>query len=301
MNGKAPGPLPPTLKISVLGLGLMGLPVAGRLQQSGFDVAGWNRGEARADEGRRQGLRVCRGLAEAVSRADLLVLTLSDFEAIEDTLFCPGSPNLAGKQILQMGTIAPGESRILADRSAEQGAGYIEAPVLGSVPEARSGTLIMMAGGEADDFEALKPVLSVLSAAPVLVGPAGAGAALKLAMNQLIASLTVGFATSLGLVQAEGLSVELFMELLRKSALYAPTFDKKLSKMLSHDYANPNFPLKHLIKDVELFRRAAPGHGIDPRGLSAILEILEQGRRDGRGDQDYSALFEVIRGRAGDQ
>ena len=301
MQKRVPGQLPATLKVSVLGLGLMGLPIAARLQQSGLSVGAWNRGEAGAGRGRRLGLTVYRELQEAVGSADLLLLTLSDFEAIEGTLFSPGSPDLAGKQILQMGTIAPGESRILAEWSVRQGARYLEAPVLGSIPEAKNGTLIVMAGGDGEHFEALRPLLDLLGETPVLVGPAGAGAALKLAMNQLIASLTVGFATSLGLVQAEGLSVDLFMELLRKSALYAPTFDKKLPKMLSHEYANPNFPLKHLIKDVELFLRAAPGHGIDPRGLSAILEILEQGRRTGRGDQDYSALFEVIRGRADDQ
>ena len=88
--------------------------------------------------------------------------------------------------------------------------------------------------------------------------------------------------------------MEKFMRLLRESALYAPTFDKKLGKMLEHDYANPNFPLKHLIKDVSLFRQVAEQHGLDNALSGAMLQIFERGLGAGYGEDDYSALFEAI-------
>lgn len=284
-----------SMKISLLGLGLMGLPIALRLQQQGFEVFGWNRGAGRADEAQRQGLTVTREAGHAVAAADLILLALSDLDAIRSVLLRPEvKRELAGKMVVQMGTIAPAESRSLAAAVQQAGGDYLEAPVLGSIPEARAGTLIIMAGGTPENYTKARPLLEALGKSPRHVGNIGQGAALKLAMNQLIASLTSGFSLSLGLVQAEGLDVDLFMSLLRSSALYAPTFDKKLGKMLRHDYTRPNFPLRHMIKDVELFRQVATADGIDPTLTLAISAILERSRQAGHGDDDYSALYEGI-------
>ena len=119
-------------------------------------------------------------------------------------------------------------------------------------------------------------------------------AALKLAMNQLIAGLTASFALSLGLVRREGIEVGLFMDLLRGSALHAPTFDKKLDKYLSHDYGAANFPLKHLLKDVRLFRRVAEQSGLDRDLIGALEALCARAEDEGFGEQDYSALYEAV-------
>ena len=283
------------MRIAQLGLGLMGLPIALRLQQQGFDVAGWNRGAAGRSAALAAELPVDHDLPAILESTDILVLTLSDCQAIETVLFSPGPAlPLAGKLILQMGTIGPDESRGIARRCTGAGANYLEAPVLGSIPEARSGSLIIMAGGSEADFLRALPLLKALGRAPELVGQVGQAAALKLAMNQLIASLTTGFSLSLGLVRSEGLDVERFMGLLRDSALYAPTFDKKLDKMLAHDYANPNFPLKHLIKDLSLFRRVAEEQGIDARVPAAQLDLFQHGEAWGLDELDYSSLYELV-------
>jgi 3-hydroxyisobutyrate dehydrogenase-like beta-hydroxyacid dehydrogenase len=113
-------------------------------------------------------------------------------------------------------------------------------------------------------------------------------------MNQLIATLTTGFSLSLGLVRAESVDVEQFMGLLRESALYAPTFDKKLGKYLEHQYANPNFPLRHLIKDTELFAEVAEQNHMDRRLLDALLAVFADGCKAGHCDDDYSSLYEAI-------
>ncbi|MES9849790.1 MAG: NAD-binding protein, partial [Candidatus Thiodiazotropha sp.] len=111
---------------------------------------------------------------------------------------------------------------------------------------------------------------------------------------QLIASLTVGFSQSLGLIRAEGVEVERFMGLLRQSALYAPTFDKKLKKFMEHDYSNPNFPLKHLIKDIALFQQVTEASGMNSEISNATLKVLLNGQDAGYGDEDYSSLYEAI-------
>ena len=286
------------MKITVVGLGLMGRAIAERLTSRGFTVSGWNRSPAAVQTAVTEGLAAATDPGIATG-ADVLLLTLSDAAAIGEVLFDEPGFALRGRTVVQMGTIAPRESRDLAARVNAAGGRYLEAPVLGSLPEARTGKLIVMAGGEARDFAHCLPVLEALGEAPRLVGTLGKGAALKLAMNHLIGSLTAAFSASLGLVRAEGIDVALFMDLLRGSALYAPTFDKKLAKMLAHDYGNPNFPLRHLLKDTRLFAAAASAHGIDNRVVESLASLFEAGISRGRGEDDYSALYESVNPPAG--
>ncbi|MCU7916521.1 MAG: NAD(P)-dependent oxidoreductase [Candidatus Thiodiazotropha sp. (ex Gloverina cf. vestifex)] len=283
------------MKISLLGLGLMGQPIALRLVQCGHDLVVWNRSPDPLKQAVDAGLNVETDLNTAIESGEVIILTLSDAEAIEAVLFsAETSALLSGKTVLQMGTIAPNESRCIAVRVTEAGGEYLEAPVLGSIPEARLGQLIVMAAGPDPVYQHCLLMLRCLGKEVEHIGAVGQGAAMKLAMNQLIASLTAGFSQSLGLVRAEGVDVEQFMTLLRESALYAPTFDKKLNKFLDHDYSNPNFPLKHLIKDTGLFKRVAEESGINAGIVDAMLTVFENGQAAGYGDEDYSSLYEAI-------
>jgi 3-hydroxyisobutyrate dehydrogenase len=283
------------MQIAVLGLGLMGAAIALRLKEQRLDVVGWNRSPEKSRELAAQGLETVGSARAAIERSAIAILVLSDAGAIAETLLAPGTAEvIRDRVIMQMGTIAPAESRELASRVADAGADYLEAPVLGSIPEAHDGRLILMAGGEQALFERCLPVLKALGRDPRLIGGIGQGAALKLAMNQLIAGLTASFSLSLGLVRAEGIEVDEFMGLLRGSALYAPTFDKKLDKYLARDYGKANFPLKHLLKDVRLFRGVAEGVGMDTSMITTIEAACIRALAEGFGDEDYSALYEAM-------
>jgi 3-hydroxyisobutyrate dehydrogenase-like beta-hydroxyacid dehydrogenase len=282
------------MKITVLGMGLMGLPIGLRLKECGHELVGWNRSEQRLQAAEEAGLPVEADLQQAMTQGEVIILTLSDAGVIRQLLFQSGADEqIEGRKILQMGTIGPEESRELGRMVSEAGGEYLEAPVLGSRPEASSGKLIIMAAGPEPLFQHCLPVLQCLGKEVEHVGGLGKGAAMKLAMNQLIASLTAGFSLSLGLIRAEEVELSQFMALLRESALYAPTFDKKLNKMLDHNYANPNFPLKHLIKDVSLFRQVAEQKGLDTLLLESMQQLFEKGMA-AHADDDYSALYESI-------
>lgn len=283
------------MKVTLLGLGLMGQPLALRLVHCGHDLVTWNRSPDPLQRAAEAGLTVQADLATAIRQGEVIILTLSDAAAIESVLFAPGIPELlAGRMVVQMGTIAPNESRAIAARVVEAGGEYLEAPVLGSIPEARSGQLIVMAAGPEPIYQHCLLMLRCLGKEVEHIGAVGQAAAMKLAMNQLIASLTAGFSQSLGLIRAEGVDVDQFMKLLRESALYAPTFDKKLNKFIEHDYSNPNFPLKHLIKDTGLFKRVAEEAGINGAIAEAMLTVFLSGQEAGYGDEDYSSLYEAI-------
>jgi 3-hydroxyisobutyrate dehydrogenase len=149
-----------------------------------------------------------------------------------------------------------------------------------------------MVGASRADFEQWTPILSAFGQ-PQYIGPVGTATALKLALNQLIASLTTAFSSSLGLCQHYAVPSETLMQILRQSALYAPTFDKKLDRMLSRNFDNPNFPAKHLLKDMQLFLDAAAPSTLNLEAAQAICHLLETTVTHSP-DQDYSVLFETV-------
>ncbi len=280
--------MPERTVVAWLGTGLMGAPMAARLLRQGHAIRVWNRTTEKAAPLAGQGAVVAATPAEAIQEAEAVFTMLSDYAATRAVL---ENQDLSGKTVIQMATIAPGESQRLETLVEGQGGRYLEAPVLGSIPEAESGKLIIMAGGDEALFRRWLPLLQALGREIQRIGPVGQAAALKLALNQLIASLTVAFATSLAFVERHGIDVERFMAILRQSALYAPTFDKKLPRMLSHDFANHNFPNEHLLKDIDLFLASAPN--IDPQCLKAVRRLYRKALA-GHRFEDYSCVFEAV-------
>ncbi len=283
------------MKIGLIGTGLMGTAMAQTLFEANFSMMAYNRTVEKLDPLQAKGIAIAHSSAHLVSECDCIILMLTDATAIKEVLLSSEiTPHLSGRTVIQMGTIAPKESQKLQAEITAHSANYFEAPVLGSVPQAQSGTLQIMVGGTQAQFNQWQSILSYLGK-PFLVGTVGKAATLKLALNQLIVSLTGAFSLSLSFVEQEGLDVEMFMSVLRESALYAPTFDKKLKRMLSHDYTNPNFPTKHLLKDTQLFLEAAKSEGLTVSSLQGMETILEAALALGFADEDYSALFEAIR------
>lgn len=281
--------------IAVLGTGLLGRAIAERLHTVGHTVIAFNRTPTKALPLQTQGIAVVGSAELAVSRADCALLLLTDASAIRATLLTRDcSAALPGKTIIQMGTIGPNDSLQIEREVARCGGAYCEAPVLGSMAEAKSGTLFVMVGGTEKQFSRWSPVFRSLSREPRHIGPVGKAATLKLALNHLIAAETVAFAFSLGLIQRSGVPVETFMAILRESALYAPTFDKKLPRLIKRDYHHPNFSTRHLLKDVLLVSREATARGLPAEALDGLSQILERAITKGLGELDYSALFDIV-------
>lgn len=289
------------MRVGVLGTGLMGAPMAARLCGAGHAVTVWNRTCARAEPLRAAGAEVAATPGAAVTAADWVITMLADAAAIGATLLDPAVlPLLRGRTVVQMGTIGPDESRAIRDRVVAAGGEYLEAPVLGTTAEAQAGTLLVMAGADPDLFARARPLLACLGSTVTRVGNVGQAATLKLALNQLIASLNAAFALSLGLVGRAGLSADDFMALLRTTPLYAPAFDRKLPRMLARRYDDPNFPVKHMLKDVRLIRDTAERWGLGTAALAGVERILEAAVAAGLGEGDYCALREIVDPPVGD-
>lgn len=281
--------------IALLGTGLLGRAVAKRLHAVGYTVVAFNRTPTQALPLQTQGITVVHSADLAIRQTDCTLLLFTDAAAIRSVLFTPAcSAALKGKTIFQMGTIGPNESLEIQREVEQCGGAYCEAPVLGSLAEAKAGTLFVMMGSTEEQFGAWSSLFRALSREPRYIGLVGKASALKLALNHLIAAEMSAFALSLGIVQRSGVSVETFMAILRESALYAPTFDKKLPRLLKRDYHRPNFSTRHLLKDVKLVCQAAAAHGLATDAVEGLPQILERAIKLGLGGLDYSALFDVV-------
>jgi 3-hydroxyisobutyrate dehydrogenase len=283
------------MTIALLGTGLLGRAIAERLRSVGHSVTVYNRTTTKALPLQACGITVVTRPEQAMVEADCVVLMLTDAAAIRAVLLTSASlAVLRGKTVIQMGTIAQEESLALQVEIERVGGSYCEAPVLGSLAEAQAGTLLVMVGGTEGQFAQWGPLFRSLSREPRLVGPVGKAASLKLALNQLIVAEISAFALSLGLVQRAGIPVDTFMAVLRESALFAPAFENKLPRLLARDYQHPNFPTRHLLKDVDLFLKEASGYKLTTSSLEGIRPVLERTIAQGLGDADYSAIFEVV-------
>ncbi len=281
-------------KIGILGIGLMGKEMAFKLLENNYNIIAYNRSEEKLLPLKNEGIMTTTDEEYAINESDCLILMLSDAQVIAKVILS-SQPNLKDKTIIQMSTISPSESQEIKTKVNNLGGEYFEASVLGSIPEVKSGKLLVMVGANQSQFEEFNPLLKVFCANPVLIGEVGTASTLKLALNQLIAGLTTSFALSLSLIQKQNVDVNKFMEILRESALYAPTFDKKLDRMLDQNYENPNFPTKHLLKDVNLFLTEATDLKLNTSALEGIQKILLKTLELGLENSDYSSLFAALK------
>ncbi|TVP56471.1 MAG: NAD(P)-dependent oxidoreductase [Nodularia sp. (in: Bacteria)] len=283
------------MKVAFLGTGLMGLPMAQRLLAANIELVAYNRTPEKLAPLQAAGAEIAAHPRQAIRAADCIILMLTNAPAIYHVLLSDTSwQTLEGRTVIQMGTITPTESQEIRDAVIGGGGEYIEAPVLGSIPEAKAGKLIVMVGAEPEQYQRHLKLLQNFGAEPLLVGPVGSAAGVKLALNQLIASMTTSFALSLAFVERQGIDIDLFMQILRDSSLYAPTFDKKMRRMLDGNYTNPNFPTKHLLKDTDLFISAAKSLGLDLGSIEAVRELVQTAVKMSFANDDYSSIFSAI-------
>lgn len=284
------------MKIALLGTGLMGRAMVKRLLILGHTLVVYNRTREHAVPLEEHGARVADSPEQAIESSEAVILMLRDAGAIGDVMFPENRqrPELEGRTVIQMGTILPAESIALAQQVKRSGGEYLEAPVLGSTSEVGKGTLCVMVGAEHAQFQKWTPLLQSFSSEPLHIGSVGQAAALKLALNQLIASQTAAFSYSLGIIQKRGVDIECFMGILRESALYSPQFDKKLPLMRIRDFSNPNFSTKNLLKDVDLILEEGRSLGLETAAFEGVRKVVRKALDQGFTETDYSSLYNAV-------
>jgi 3-hydroxyisobutyrate dehydrogenase-like beta-hydroxyacid dehydrogenase len=283
-------------RIAFCGLGRMGEPMAERLVEAGHDVKVWNRTPERADPVVERGAAQAATPAEAATGAELTVTMLADPPALRDVVF--GRDGVAhglepGATLVDMSTVGPDTARDVAAH-LPGGAGMLDAPVLGSVPQATDGSLKLFVGGDTDLFDRWRAVLELFGR-PTYLGPLGSGAAMKLVANSTLGALMCGVAEALALADRLGLDEQTVLDVLAESPIGA-TVKSKRSRVESGEYV-PNFGLSLAAKDLRLVTHAADEAGLDLRLGPAARSWFEDAEAGGLGDLDYSAVIAWARGR----
>ena len=268
-------------KVAVVGLGGMGSRIARRLIDAGHELTVWNRTAAKAEP---LGVPIAESPAEAASRAEVVITMVADPPALQAVTEGPEGVAAGADEnttVIEMSTVGPAAIERLG--SAVR-ADLLDAPVLGSLSEAESGTLSIFVGGDSDVFERQRDLLSVLGK-PIHVGPSGSGAAAKLVANSTLITMIGALGEALALADALGLSREKAFEILGTTAL-ATQAERRRPALESHDYP-PRFPLRLARKDADLIAEL----GLDLRLTEAGRSWLAEA---GNGEQDYSAVLERI-------
>ncbi len=282
------------MRIGLIGTGLMGKPIAQKLLDANYKLGVFNRTVSKAKELEKSGALVYANINELLKDSDVILVMLSNYDAIEEVLLNNNDNRFEDKTIIQMSTIASSESVELNETIIKLGGDYFEAPVLGSIPQIISGELIVLVGSTEKQFKKFNNLFNPIGNKILHIGKVGDASAMKLALNQLIITETIAFSMSLGFVRENNLDVEMFMDIVRNSALYAPTFDKKLPRMLKRDFENPNFPVKHLLKDLDLMLGEFANKNVNTNALKGIRKVLVDSIESGYSDLDYSVLYNSI-------
>ena len=279
----------PNHKIALIGIGILGESIAERLIAKGFKLGIWNRTKKKCDNLIKKGAHQILNLGNIPIQYEIIITVLKDGKCTRDTIL--NVFPIKNKLIIQMGTIGSEESFKLESFVKAKGGKYLEAPVLGSVKEALSGKLLGIIGGNKKDFERNEFIFKAICEKSYFLGSVSNASSSKLALNYLIAALTYSFSLSLRFLQENDINVEIFMDLLRNSSLYAKTFDKKLERMLSENHENANFNVKNLSKDIELFRNEVKKMNIDETLLEKLNDILKSKTAKKYNNYDYSSIY----------
>lgn len=282
--------------ITVLGLGAMGARMATRLLDAGYAVTVWNRTPGRADALKQAGAQVAATPREAAQGADLVLGMVRDDDASRQVWLDEATGAVAalapGRIAIASSTLTPGWAQTLGAAVEAQGARFLDAPVVGTRPHAERGQLTMLVGGDAETLDAARPVLEHLSGAIRLVGPAGTGMAMKLAVNALFAVQAAALAEVLATLEASGVERRAAAGVLGALPTASPAA-ARLGELMAEGVRAPNFPIELVAKDLRYAAEEAGLADATPSVVRAARDVFEAAGAAGYADDDIAGVAQL--------
>lgn len=282
--------------IAVIGLGIMGLPMAVNLVKAGHTVVGFNRSQEKVDKLVGQGGVGAASTAEAVKDADVIITMVPDSPDVEAVVSGPDGLFANAKQgaiWIDASTIRPDVSVRLAAEARNAGIRAIDAPVSGGETGAIEGTLSIMLGGDADDVAAVREILEVVGATVVHVGPSGSGQTVK-AANQLIVAGTIELvAEALIFLEAHSVDTDAAIKVLAGGLAGNRILDRKAANMVARSF-EPGFRVDLHHKDLGIVTAAAREAGVAIPLGALTAQLMGALRAEGHGSLDHSALMILV-------
>lgn len=280
------------MKTGWIGLGKMGSLMSRKLLEAGYPLSVYNRTKKKQESLKKEGASTAGSPKELLETVDVVFLMVSDDEATRQLFEGENGllkAEVQGKIVVNMSTVSPDISREMAAALREKSNYYLDAPVSGSVKQAREASLVVIAGGEKDVFEKVKPLLETIGKKAILVGETGAGNVTKLAVNTFLGIVTQGLAEVISFSATKGIRTEDLMEIINNSALGSPFIKIKGNAVMEDNY-EAAFTLSHLSKDLRLAKEA----GLDSPLGNATHETFIRANED-LGSEDVISIIKKIR------
>lgn len=281
-------------RIAVLGTGAMGSRLVQNLLKAQYPVVVYNRTESKIAPLVAQGAAAAKTPRAAAQQADIVISMVRDDDASRRVWLDPDSGAVGG---LGQGSIAIESSTLtldwtqaLAAALSARGAAFLDAPVVGSRPQAEAGQLIYLAGGDAETVQRVQPVLTAAGASAVYpVGPTGQGMAMKLAVNALFGLQVAALAELIGLLSKAGIAPEKAMACLGELPVISPAARGAGSLMALGQHL-PLFPIELVEKDFGYVVQSAQALGALTPVAAAAREVYREAIAQGQGGDNITGI-----------
>ena len=286
------------MNVGFIGLGIMGGRMAANLMKEGHDLTVYNRTKEKANDLIERGATWADSPAAVVEEVDVLVTMLAHPEAVEETALGEGGfldAMSEGQLWVDSSTLNPSFSRRMAKEATARGVHLLDAPVAGTKAPAESGDLVFFVGGDEADVAKAQPLFDAMGKATKHVGENGMGTSLKVVVNHILATSMAAFSEGMALGEGLGLSQEVLFDTLIGGPLVPAYMGMKRGKLVSRDYT-PDFPLKWMQKDMQMVATAAYDIGVAMPLANLTKEVYQGAVKRGHGDEDFSAIYEDIKG-----
>jgi 3-hydroxyisobutyrate dehydrogenase len=286
------------IRVAVLGLGIMGRGIAGNLLRKGFPTAVWNRTPARAEPFRKLGADVVESPAAAAAGADVVIDVVTDVAASRAVWTGPAGALSAmppGSTAVECATLSVRWIRELDALVRARKVAFIDCPMTGSKEGAEKGTLTLLTGADKAELEKIRPVLEAFSARIFHFGPPGMGTAYKLINNLILAAQILVTGEGIALAERSGLDLSLVADSIQAGAMASPIVKTKLPFILKRDFADTNFALRWMLKDLRYGLEYAAEIGLRLPAAERICELFAEADARGWGGQDYAVVAELAR------
>lgn len=291
-------------EVGFVGLGRMGFPMARNLARAGYRV--------HAHDVAPEAMRRATGVAgvtahpspREVAAAATVVFTALPNDAIVRETYLGASGLLAGGRpglvTCDCSTVSPGVTLEVHGAAKARGIHHLDTPMLGSTPQAESGEVFFMIGGDEAQMPVIRPLLDVMGRLTMHVGPPGTGNRIKLLHNALGAVNAVAVAESLALCDAVGVDPRTYYDVVKNGGgmAYSTYFDRRVLRVVEGNY-DPTFTLELMLKDVTLAADMAGDLLAKLPILRETLAAYAEGQRRGSGAEDFSAVTHVLEDRVG--
>lgn len=282
--------------VGFIGLGMMGTPMAARLQKAGFLLAVHNRTKKKASSLVEEGATWCESPKELAEKSEIVFSMLSNSEALSECAL--GSHGVLrgarkGSVHVDMSTVSPAITKELGKRYRDAGCFFLHSPVLGSVPQATDGSLLLFVGGNEAGFLRAEPALKILGNKIWRFENPEQASHMKLLCNMFIAGMGTTLAQALVFAEKANVDPHILLDVLNQSALNAPMYQTKGKSMLDRNFA-PRFFVEHMLKDLDLMLQAGKELGVALPLTEVAQRLFSEAAEAGFSKEDYSAVIKVL-------